>query len=79
MFSAIVDGFKAIISFFETLIDLIVKIVKAGANLIISLPDILNSLSAAIGILPTVLISAAIFCLTVRAAVIILNHKAGEN
>ena len=78
MISAIVNGFKSVIEFLGTIIDFIGKIVKAGVNLILSIPDIIETLTAAIGVLPTILLSAALFCITVRAAVVILNKKAGE-
>ena len=78
MISAIVNGFNSVIDFLSTIVEFLGRIIKAGAKLISSIPDIIETLSAAIGILPTLLLSAALFCITVRAAVLIINHKAGE-
>ncbi len=78
MLSTIVNGFKSVIGFFETLISFIASIVHAGVKLLASIPDIISSLSAAIGILPTVLVAAALFVISVRVAVLVINKKAGE-
>lgn len=78
MLKSIVNGISAIIDVFKTLFDFIRNILKAGVELFLSLPDILKTITATIGILPTVLISAAMFVVGIRIAVLVINKKAGE-
>lgn len=78
MLETIKNGFSTIIDIFKTLFDFFDNIVHAGAELFASLPDILKTVSAAIGLLPSLLLSAAMFVVTIRIAVLVINHKAGE-
>lgn len=78
MLDTIKNGFNAIIDIFKTLFDFIHNIINAGVELFTSLPDIIKTVTASIGLLPTVLLSAAMFVVTVRIAVLVINHKAGE-
>lgn len=78
MLDTIKNGFTAIIDIFKTLFDFIHNIINSGVELFTSLPDILKTVTASIGLLPTVLLSAAMFVVTIRIAVLVINHKAGE-
>lgn len=78
MLETIKNGFTAIIDIFKTLFDFIHNIINVGVELFTSLPDIIKTVTASIGLLPTVLLSAAMFVVTVRIAVLVINHKAGE-
>ena len=78
MLDTIKNGFTAIIDIFKTLFDFIHNIINTGVELFTSLPDIIKTVTASIGLLPTVLLSAAMFVVTVRIAVLVINHKAGE-
>lgn len=78
MLETIKNGFTAIIDIFKTLFDFIHNIINAGVELFTSLPDIIKTVTASIGLLPSVLLSAAMFVVTVRIAVLVINHKAGE-
>lgn len=78
MLETIKNGFSAVVNFFEALFDFIHNIINAGVELFTSLPDIIKTVTASIGLLPSVLLSAAMFVVTVRIAVLVINHKAGE-
>lgn len=78
MLETIKNGFSALLDIFTTLFDFIRNIINSGVELFTSLPDIIKTVTATVGILPTVLLSASMFVITVRIAVLILNKKAGE-
>lgn len=77
MFSTIANGFSAVLDFLQTLISFIGRVLLGGAQLLASIPDIIRALTITIGVLPSVLVAAALFCITVRAVVIFLNRNAG--
>lgn len=78
MLDTITNGFLAILDFFQTLLDFIYDIVNAGVSLVLAIPDIISVLTSSFEFLPTVVLSAALFCISVRVVTIILNKKAGE-
>lgn len=78
MLDTIKNGFNAILDIFKTLFDFIRNIINAGVELFKSLPDIIRTVTSTVGVLPTILLSAAMFVITVRIAVLIINKKAGE-
>lgn len=78
MLETIVNGLSAIIDIFKTLFDFIRNIISSGVELFVALPDIIKTFTATVGILPTCLLSAAMFVITIRVAVLVINHKAGE-
>lgn len=77
MFATITNGFNSVLDFLDTIISFIGRIVSGSIQLIASIPDILRALTLSIGLLPTFLLSAALFCISVKAIVIFLNHNAG--
>lgn len=79
MLDTIKNGFYAIIDILTTIYNFIVNMVTAIGNLLVQLPDIIKTITAAIGLLPSVLLSAALFCLTIRLIVITLNKNAGDS
>lgn len=79
MLDTIKNGFYAIIDILSTIYNFIVNMVTAIGNLLVQLPDIIKTITAAIGLLPSVLLSAALFCLTIRLIVITLNKNAGDS
>lgn len=78
MIQTIANGISAIIDIFKTLFDFIRNIISSGVELFASLPDIIKAVTAAVGVLPTVLLSATMFVISIRLVVLILNKKAGE-
>lgn len=78
MLETIKNGFCAIIDILTTLFDFVIDIIYSTINLFLQLPDIIKTLTAAIGLLPSVLLSACIFCVTVRVIVQVAHTKAGE-
>lgn len=79
MLETIKNGFVAIIDILTTIWNFIVTMVTSIGNLLVQLPDIIKTITAAVGLLPTVLLSAALFCLTIRLIVITLNKNAGDS
>lgn len=79
MLETIKNGFVAIIDILTTIWTFVVNIITSVGNLLVSLPDIIKTITAAVGLLPTVLLSAALFCLTIRLIVITLNRNAGDS
>lgn len=79
MLETIKNGFVAIIDILTTIWYFIVTMVTSIGNLLVQLPDIIKTITAAVGLLPTVLLSAALFCLTIRLIVITLNKNAGDS
>lgn len=79
MLETIKNGFVAIIDILTTVWTFVVNIISSVGNLLVSLPDIIKTITAAVGLLPTVLLSAALFCLTIRLIVITLNRNAGDS
>lgn len=79
MLETIKNGFVAIIDILTTIWNFIVTMVTSIGNLLVQLPDIIKTITAAVGLLPTVLLSAALFCLTIRLIVISLNKNAGDS
>lgn len=78
MIQTIANGISAIIDIFKTLFDFIRNIISSGVELFSSLPDIIKAVTSAVGVLPTVLLSATMFVISIRLVVLILNKKAGE-
>ncbi len=78
MIESIVNGFNAVISFIKAIADFIYNVVSGGLKLLSSIPDIINVMSSTFGMVPTIIVSVALFCLMVRVITIIINHKAGE-
>lgn len=79
MLDTIKNGFVSIIDILTTIWDFIVNILISVGNLFLQLPEIVKTLTSAIGLLPSVLLSAASFCLIIRFIVITLNRNAGDN
>lgn len=79
MLDTIKNGFYAIIDILTTIWDFIVNMVTSIGNLLVQLPEIVKTITAAIGLLPSVLLSAALFCVTIRLIVITLNKNAGDS
>lgn len=79
MLETIKNGFVSIIDILTTIWDFIVNVVSSVGNLLVQIPDIVKTVTAAIGLLPSVLLSAALFCLTIKLIVVTLNHNAGDN
>lgn len=78
MLETIKNGFCAIIDILTTVFDFFLDTIYSTINLFLQLPDIIKTLTSAIGLLPSVLLSACIFCLTVRCIVSVAHTKAGE-
>jgi phage-related protein len=77
LLETIKNGFTSIIDLITTIWDFIVNVFTSLGNLLLQLPEIVKTVTAAIGLLPSVLLSAAIFCYTIRIIVITLNKDAG--
>lgn len=72
-----VDGFKAIIEFFQSFWDFFSGFVSDSFRLLSHLPEAFNSADSFLDFLPTFLVAPALFCLTVRILYLIIHTHVG--
>lgn len=72
------NGFVALIDTIQSVISFVLRTAVAFGKLLMQLPDVLQAGGAAINMLPEIVLSAALFCLSVRLIIMIVQKKAGS-
>ena len=69
-----IDALKAILGFFETLLDFVGFLIEGLAELLLMIPSAFTMLTYSIGFLPSVLLAFASIAITISIVFLIVNR-----